>query len=571
MATPSISDMVNPSKMFGFKFRAPRPYKDKNGETKYDNPRANYQEGALKVVIGGLALAFAARSLNRTRLEKSLLLKMWEENMTIKKLKEISRKGNLPSQVLLRGNLASHGAPVKSLASECSKLIPFIGKVNQPENLFLRLGSDVLKGKSPVPTKPFFEKYGIKHDDIEVVEDDFSMRETTEHQRDIVLNPDNMNDGLIISETFITRLGCEARQIKKKDKPIRYERDARKGRFNVFHHRRVSDGLYFIDDDRSSRNTADIELPEYGIRELETNDSPSLFLSVPDPMKEFKKWLSFSNMGVANADKSLTHLSKFIHIDQSSRTDDGRFIPPAPPRRIVEDKNKNDALSLRKKNHRYINALDEIGRLVPNGWMFHPNGFYDNNPGSWSSFKNVEEVNYTEFKRRIAVTNNENSRHQEYTYWGYDKMKKKRDSENCFRIVELGIPNYFDVVILARPIIDNLTGDLKLVPPAKPNFFEINEARFYFRILCGKDNIDNLMKHRNASLVAYLGFALMGIFTIIYGEEIMRDALVEPLAGGGGGGGGGGSGGVMRPTVDPYSEPGSDPYYGGGNSGDKWS
>ena len=64
--------------------------------------------------------------------------------------------------------------------------------------------------------------------------------------------------------------------------------------------------------------------------------------------------------------------------------------------------------------------------------MFHPNGFYDNNPGSWSSFKNVEEVNYTEFKRRIAVTNNKNSRHQEYTYWGYDKMKKKRDSENCF-------------------------------------------------------------------------------------------------------------------------------------------
>ena len=35
MATPSISDMVNPSKMFGFKFRAPRPYEDKNGETKY--------------------------------------------------------------------------------------------------------------------------------------------------------------------------------------------------------------------------------------------------------------------------------------------------------------------------------------------------------------------------------------------------------------------------------------------------------------------------------------------------------------------------------------------------------
>jgi hypothetical protein len=32
---------------------------------------------------------------------------------------------------------------------------------------------------------------------------------------------------------------------------------------------------------------------------------------------------------------------------------------------------------------------------------------------------------------------------------------------------------------------------------------------------------------------AYLGFAAMAASTIIYGEELMRDALVSPIVGGG--------------------------------------
>ena len=510
----TIMDMLNPKTFRNLRYRAPRPYTDKHGNTKMDNPRANYQEGQSCVALGGLALLFASLSLKRTRLEKTLLLKMWNQNMTIKKLRHRSKHGDLPAQVLLRGTLAARGKPITSLASECSQLKPLMGKINQPENLFLRLGQDVVEGHSDVPTKYFDGK--LRYDDVEVVQDDFTTRETSQHQhqRDIATGAD-MNEGLILSEIFVTRLGCEAKAIKEKNKPVRYKRHKRQGRFNVLHNRRVSDGLHFIDQG-SRGDKVDIELPEFGIEELKANSVSPLFLSVPDPMNEFKRFASFSKWIVKNADTSLTHLSKFIHLDQQSKTDDGRFASQGG-----------------MKTHG-VNALDQIGKLVPNGWVFHPKGFYDNNPGTvWPSFKKVEEVNYTEFKRRIAITKEENSKHQEYTYWNYDKMMKKRDDENCFRVVELGIPNYFDVVLLARPVVDDVTGDIKLVSPEEANFLDISKARFYFRILWGNDNIDNLMKHRKASMQAYLGFAAMAASTIIYGEELMRDALVSPIVGGG--------------------------------------
>ena len=149
----TIMDMLNPKKFHNLRYRAPRPYIDKHGNTKMDNPRQNYREGQSCIAIGGLALVFASLSLKRTRLEKTLILKMWNENMTIRKLRQRSKHGDLPAQVLLRGSLAARGKPITSLASECSQLKPLMGKINQPENLFLRLGQDVVEGHSDVPTK----------------------------------------------------------------------------------------------------------------------------------------------------------------------------------------------------------------------------------------------------------------------------------------------------------------------------------------------------------------------------------------------------------------------------------
>ena len=48
-----------------------------------------------------------------------------------------------------------------------------------------------------------------------------------------------------------------------------------------------------------------------------------------------------------------------------------------------------------------IGILDAIGYLSPNNWYWDPNGFYDNNPGIWSTYKDQEMVDYKEFKKRI--------------------------------------------------------------------------------------------------------------------------------------------------------------------------
>jgi len=56
----------------------------------------------------------------------------------------------------------------------------------------------------------------------------------------------------------------------------------------------------------------------------ENEEAPGLFLSVPDPMTEFKSSLkSRFNFGLLNPSNPFTHLSKFIFIDQMSTTDDG--------------------------------------------------------------------------------------------------------------------------------------------------------------------------------------------------------------------------------------------------------
>ena len=123
------------------------------------------------VALGGLGLIFAAQSLSRTRIEKTLLLKMWKQKMTIKKLRHQAKHGSLPEQVLLRGVLAARGKTIKSLASECLQLKPLIGRINQPENLFLRLGKEVVEERLDVPTKYFDGK--LRYDDVDVVDDDF--------------------------------------------------------------------------------------------------------------------------------------------------------------------------------------------------------------------------------------------------------------------------------------------------------------------------------------------------------------------------------------------------------------
>ena len=77
-------------------------------------------------------------------------------------------------------------------------------------------------------------------------------------------------------------------------------------------------------------------------------------------------------------------------------------------------------------------------------------------------------------------------------------MIRARDRENCFRIVELGIPAC-DVVIVGKPRLEyNQSGEPYIVIGEPDVSVDYTEERFFFRILRGH-TIKNLLKMRTAT------------------------------------------------------------------------
>ena len=190
-----------------------------------------------------------------------------------------------------------------------------------------------------------------------------------------------LRNGLLISELFVTLLGSEATRTETKDKEgnvtIDVTRSKRSARFNVLHHRQSAAGLYISD---TNGETAGLRIPKYGEKELRAGDSPPLLLSLPDALNEFNRFTP-----VSNADKPLTHLSQFIHLlalDLCSDTDLGDFQSTA---------------SRSISTTTAISSLDALGSLVPIGWLWSGDGFYDNHPGSWSTYPGVQLLPYTAF------------------------------------------------------------------------------------------------------------------------------------------------------------------------------
>ena len=61
--------------------------------------------------------------------------------------------------------------------------------------------------------------------------------------------------------------------------------------------------------------------------------------------------------------------------------------------------------------------------------------------------------------------------------------------------------------------------------PKEINYKSIDKARFTFRIVQGH-TIDNLIKLKLTATRVYSNFAWIAIFTILYGEELIRDAYI---------------------------------------------
>jgi hypothetical protein len=414
-----------------------------------------------------------------------------------------------------------------------------MGEIDQPENLFLNLADRVKRGEVKLPP-------GFKYDDVESIMDDFSKRSTV------------LARSLVINEVFITRLGCEATRKKVKTKHgsrIDVTRKPRSARFDVLHHRRESEGLHLVDEDGER---IPLLLPHrLAAPDLKANLAPSLFLSLPDPMREFKKWMG-GTVNIINADKSLTHISKFVHFDQRSDTDLGGWA-------------RSGSRSPRSSSSpaSATTALSEIARVVPSGWYWNGKGFYDNHVPSgakyggygkhhdegYGAFRNSKRsthtISFDEFEDRAKVAAEENAEMQTATKDSPNVLRRDRDHENCFRIAELGIPAGSDVVVLGAPQIateswldemlllhddddeaalmhakekkkKRLDGALVIGPP--PTVTAVAQPRFLFRILKGFA-IDTLITHREGSMLVYLGFAAMGVMTVGSGEEMIRDQM----------------------------------------------
>merc|ERR1712107_820101 len=142
--------------------------------------------------------------------------------------------------------------------------------------------------------------------------------------------------------------------------------------------------------------------------------------------------------------------------------------------------------------------------------------------GSWSCWLRDEMLTYQELRSRIPVAASLNAKNQDATDLSGQAMRGARDADNCFRIVELGIPAGSDVVIVARPIFQGGPRPIHLSPPRSPG--NVFDARSQFRILQGH-TIKNLIQHRNASMRIYFGFCLIGVLTAYYGQSLISDSL----------------------------------------------
>ena len=485
-------------------YRPPRIKKDKDGKTKEDSPQAEYSSGASTVVLGVSAMVFAAMRMKRIATEKTLIKKMWDQHTTIRGLRLTAEAGEaLPETVMVRGWLSARGPGVRSLAAQVPQLSARIGRIDQPENSFLRLAEKVKVGDVDAP------------EDIKAWSQKAHYHDTfTSTQRSPLGN-------LLVRELLVTRLGCEALRKETKNKhgvrEVEITRHPRQARFNVFHERSVAEGLHVVG---LAGEAADLELPTYGEAELRAGEAPSLFLSAPDAIREFKEW---SGVSLVNADKPLTHLSRFIHLDRTSTTDDGSFEPDGESRRrsssSVAISGGGDTVAALGGGE---GALAALGALRPSGWLWNGKGFYDNNSSeqSWMSHHGTAMVSFGEYVKRLATAREENCRHQRASEWDYATMQARRDGENCFRFVELGI-SASEVVVVAKPHFDEHGHRIVLRAPEKK---AADEAQFEFRILRGH-TAEQLLKHRNVSIQVFVGFTLMGLATIIAGEEMMRDSI----------------------------------------------
>ena len=163
--------------------------------------------GAASIALGMSVIVFSSKSMSKVLSETAKIRKMFGQDTTVSQLQNLISKGQqLPETILIKGVIKSSShSKVFSIANRIDQLKPMIGKNYRPTNLFLELADvatslkavmqNILKlddGKSSTAKNDRF-----KRRDLNMLLDNFrrSRRKA---------------ENLVVSEIFVTRLGCEA-------------------------------------------------------------------------------------------------------------------------------------------------------------------------------------------------------------------------------------------------------------------------------------------------------------------------------------------------------------------------
>jgi len=464
-----------------------------------DNPVGHALIGA----IGVAAMAFAGRSIARTKLEKARIVKMDKQNTDVAQLKQLAASGSLPSVVIVKGVISAEGENVTPASPGIQGLADKVGTIEQPENDWVKIAQMAKQGGEGAKqlTDIMAKQTGVRPEDIPDVADDYTKR----------WGGDPSGAALILTEILVARL-CVMVLKEKKDDRTEVKRIARKYSYNVFNARNASAGIHLVD---MQGQKLPLQLPVANVvKEVALGEAPSLFLPTADVLSEFGNMLSsegldfqgqhidLSKMPPTTISDPSTLLSKFIFVDVQSANDLGGM-------------GANEDV-LQQISQSYC-------RDRPAQFLWEPKGFYDhegNDLPNGATFKTRGMVSAAQLLQQAQQAATENTRITNFCEPTFQRseLDLRRNDENCFRYTELAIPRGTPVTILARPVKD-ANGSLKLVPPNKAEHgmddSNPDAERFRFRILHGH-SVENLIKQRNVNMNQYYGFGLVGAFMTVW-------------------------------------------------------
>lgn len=463
---------------------------------------------AFGVALGTAMMAFAGRSIKRTKDEQKRIQQLYDENTSSQQLQKMADAGTpLPSLVVIRGVASADGNDVQGVSSSIDGIKSHVGHIDQPDNAYIAIARMAKSGnpKMKVLTDKVAAQTGIKPEDVPDVADDF-----THAQVDF-----QAGTPLILSEILVDRLSGSVLESKEKDdngnvKKVTITRNCRNQSYTCFYGRKQADGLHLLDMQGGRIDlclpSADL-LPQYST--IHHGEVPPLFLSTANVNEEFfamlrkegltvqGKHLDMSNLPPSKITTPSTHLSKFIFIDSQSTTDTGMFA--------------GNGRVLRSISAAYDNKM----------LLWEPLGFYDPDKQgggvpTYAADPKSEMVSADELMEKAARAADINSRMTTYCEPSFsrDQLRPRRDEENCFRVTELAIPRGCDVTILAKPV-KSAAGKVTLVAPNSAedgaDVDNPDAQRYRFRILKGH-GVENLLKQRSLNIMQYYGFAVLGAF-----------------------------------------------------------